>query len=121
MYYMGRFIIKKSINKAAQKRHVVFRTDRQDPVKHEDSAKNGNIADSVPSGVIVTAESVNNDIKTENMLTTKEKIEMFGEVNSETEKQAQKTKKIRNDKGLIEKVESTKTVLTEDNRELLRD
>lgn len=55
-----------------------------------------------------------------NMETTMEKIAAFNRIEGNDTIQA-KAKKVKMDKGLIEKVESTKTVLTEDNRELLRD
>ena len=47
---------------------------------------------------------------------TKEKIKLASEI---LENQP-KVKKIKKEKGLIERTESSKTVLTEDNRELLR-
>jgi hypothetical protein len=55
------------------------------------------------------------------VMTTSEKIEM---VNSILDDQAQNkvnAKKIKKDRGLIERTESSKIVLTEDNKELLVD
>ena len=51
------------------------------------------------------------------VMDTKDKIELAAEV---LEMQSQ-IKKIKNDKGLIERTESSKIILTEDNRELLID
>ena len=48
---------------------------------------------------------------------TKEKIELANQILE----QEVKVKRIKKDKGLIEKVETNKIILTEDNRELLRD
>ena len=52
-----------------------------------------------------------------NVMDTKEKIELANQILE----QEPKVKKIKKEKGLIERVESSKTILTEDNRELLRD
>ena len=50
-------------------------------------------------------------------MTTSEKIAMAQEVLNG----AIATKRIKKDKGLIERTESSKTILTEDNKELLND
>ena len=52
----------------------------------------------------------------EKVMTTSEKIEMAQNVLNGTT-----TKRIKRDKGLIERTESSKTILTEDNKELLKD
>jgi len=51
---------------------------------------------------------------------TQEKIMMANAILNQTEP-ITKVKKVRKDKGLIEKTESSKIILTEDNRELLND
>ena len=51
-------------------------------------------------------------------MTTSEKIEMAKSVLNDV---APTTKRIKKDKGLIERTESSKTILTEDNKELLID
>ena len=51
---------------------------------------------------------------------TQEKIMMANAVLNQTD-MLTKVKKVRKDKGLIEKTESSKIILTEDNRELLND
>jgi len=63
----------------------------------------------------------NNDTKEENdmnVMDTKEKIEIANQI---LNMEQSKVKRVKKDKGLIERVESSKTILTEDNRELLRD
>lgn len=62
----------------------------------------------------------NNSLKESNvMLTTQEKINAVASIlSAETEVPVKKLKK---DKGLIERTESSKMILTEDNKELLVD
>jgi len=58
----------------------------------------------------------NNELeKNDDVMTTKEKIEAANSV------LATPVKRIKKDKGLIERTESSVTVLTEDNKELLKD
>lgn len=67
-----------------------------------------------------------NEVKNENkqeeineqVMTTSEKIEMAQNVLNDT---PSKFKRVKKDKGLIERAESSKTILTEDNKELLND
>lgn len=59
----------------------------------------------------------NNKTVNEQVMTTSEKIEMAQNVLNG----AMTTKRIKKDKGLIERTESSKTILTEDNKELLND
>ena len=54
------------------------------------------------------------------VMTTSEKIAMAQSVLSGTEAAAP-VKRVKKDKGLIERTESSKTILTEDNKELLND
>jgi hypothetical protein len=65
----------------------------------------------------VKVENKKEEIK-EQVMTTSEKIEMAQNVLNETPTQFKRVKK---DKGLIERTESSKTILTEDNKELLND
>ena len=53
-------------------------------------------------------------------MTTCEKIAMAQNVLSGAD-QAASVKRVKRDKGLIERTESSKTILTEDNKELLND
>ena len=59
--------------------------------------------------------------KKETVMTTSEKIAMAQEVLNNNQEGNIKTKRIKRDKGLIERTESSKTILTEDNKELLKD
>lgn len=54
------------------------------------------------------------------VMTTSEKIAMAQSVLSGAEVAAP-VKRVKKDKGLIERTESSKTILTEDNKELLND
>ena len=59
----------------------------------------------------------NNKIKKKAVMTTEEKVAMAQNVLTP----ASNTTRIKKDKGLIERTESSKTILTEDNKELLVD
>lgn len=66
-------------------------------------------------------EEENNDIKVnEQVMTTSEKIELAQSVLNGQDAQV-RVKRVKRDKGLIERTESSKTILTEDNKELLND
>lgn len=54
------------------------------------------------------------------VMTTSEKIAMAQSVLA-NEERAIPVKRVKKDKGLIERTESSKTILTEDNKELLSD
>ena len=66
--------------------------------------------------VNVTKENKINENKS--VMTTSEKIAMVKDVINNT---PSTTKRIKKDKELIERTESSKTILTEDNKELLKD
>ena len=57
----------------------------------------------------------------EEVMTTSEKIAMAQSVLNNTEQVAPSVRRVKKDKGLIERTESSKTILTEDNKELLND
>lgn len=63
---------------------------------------------------------VNNIIENKEVMTTSEKIAMAQSVLSGADVAAP-VKRVKKDKGLIERTESSKTILTEDNKELLND
>jgi hypothetical protein len=63
---------------------------------------------------------VNNVNENKEVMTTSEKIAMAQNVLSGAD-QAAPVKRVKRDKGLIERTESSKTILTEDNKELLND
>ena len=91
---MGKFIIKHIDNRKPQvKMHP---SDAQKPVVKENKKK------------------VN-----EQVMTTSEKIAMAQNVLNGAEQAS--VKRVKRDKGLIERTESSKTILTEDNKELLND
>lgn len=92
-----RFIIKNVLKRHASKRHIL----------------NQNINEEI--------KTVKKEIKDMN---TKEKVEMVNSIldNQEMNNVVKKNvKKIKNDKGLIERTDITKTIITEDNKELLHD
>lgn len=62
----------------------------------------------------------NNIQENKQVMTTSEKIAMAQSVLSGTDV-ASPVKRVKKDKGLIERTESSKTILTEDNKELLND
>lgn len=62
----------------------------------------------------------NNIAENKEVMTTSEKIEIVNNILNNEEVQPT-AKRIKKDKGLIEKTESSKIVLTEDNKELLID
>jgi hypothetical protein len=61
----------------------------------------------------------NNELN-EKVMTTDEKVAMAQQV-MQGDAQASRIKRVKKDKGLIERTESSKTILTEDNKELLND
>ena len=64
--------------------------------------------------------SGNNIDENKSVMTTEEKIAMAQEV-LDGKPAAPHVKRVKKDKGLIERTESSKTILTEDNKELLND
>ena len=62
-------------------------------------------------------EEDNQEQKNSKDMTTQEKVEMANQVLGTTPK----VKRVKSDKGLIERAETNKTILMEDNRELLVD
>ena len=68
----------------------------------------------------VDVKKENNINENKTVMTTEEKIAMAQEVLND-KKSAPSFKRVKKDKGLIERTESSKTILTEDNKELLND
>ena len=64
--------------------------------------------------------SENNIKENKSVMTTEEKIALAQAVLTD-QKPAISVKRVKKDKGLIERTESSKTILTEDNKELLND
>ena len=67
------------------------------------------------NGSVVKENNINEN---KSVMTTEEKIAMAQAVLGG---QAAPIKRVKKDKGLIERTESSKTILTEDNKELLND
>ena len=64
----------------------------------------------------------NKKVKKTTEMDTSEKIKVAAEILNDTkDEEKASVKRVRQDKGLIERVESSKIILTEDNRELLID
>ena len=103
---MGRFIMKHINNRKPQ--ISLSNVQKKKVGKNEESKQ-------VPP----TTDNKNNDTIKEQVMTTSEKIAMAQEVLNSSA--ASETKRIKKDKGLIERTESSKTILTEDNKELLND
>jgi hypothetical protein len=57
----------------------------------------------------------------EEVMTTSEKIAMAQSVLNNASQTTPSVRRVKKDKGLIERTESSKTILTEDNKELLND
>ena len=71
--------------------------------------------------VVSSYKKAENNIKeNKSVMTTEEKIAMAQEV-LDGKPAAPHVKRVKKDKGLIERTESSKTILTEDNKELLND
>lgn len=100
---MRRFITKK-----IQERRTKFR-NKHIVVKEFNELQNEEININIENNI--------KEEKTIDVMDTKEKIELANQILE----QEVKVKRIKKDKGLIEKVETNKIILTEDNRELLRD
>lgn len=100
---MRRFITKKT-----QERRTKFR-NKPIVVKEFNELQNEEININIENNI--------KEEKTIDVMDTKEKIELANQILE----QEVKVKRIKKDKGLIEKVETNKIILTEDNRELLRD
>lgn len=64
---------------------------------------------------------IENKIEIQENMDTQDKIRMAAALLNQEDESLVKVKKMRKDKGLIEKTESSKIILTEDNRELLND
>ena len=92
-------------------KNIVVEEEKQEIVEQETI---------VEEPIIEVEEIVKNyeEIKEENVMDTKEKKQM---ANAILNAEQPKVKKVKKEKGLIERTESSITILTEDNRELLKD
>jgi len=103
---MRRFIYKKINDKIPSRKrfNVVKESDIKPIIEEKES-------------IVLPIEENKEEIK-EEVMDTKEKIQMAAAVLGNEQP---KIKKVKKDKGLIERTESSITILTEDNRELLKD
>jgi hypothetical protein len=99
---MGRFIIK----------HINTTTKPQVKVSHGTSTA----ATASPSKPLVEKNENKKIREKRKVMTTDEKIALANEVLDQP-----RVKRIKKDRGLIERTESSKTIITEDNKELLND
>lgn len=97
---MQRFIIKKKMTK---KMAVLAETPLHD------------------NPIVEDKQVIENKIEVQENMDTQDKIRMATALLNQEDESLVKVKKMRKDKGLIEKTESSKIILTEDNRELLND
>lgn len=98
---MKKFVIKNVVNRPPSRNHILNNISSKEIKKDNNQ--------------IVEKQTKDMD--------TKEKVEMVNNIlnNEENVVVKKNVKKIKNDKGLIEKTDITKTVITEDNKELLHD
>nr|DAJ59992.1 MAG TPA: hypothetical protein [Caudoviricetes sp.] len=68
-----------------------------------------------PNNVVINKKENNK------VMNTSEKVAMAQEILSKEDNKKNNVKRLKKDKGLIERTESSKTILTEDNKELLND
>lgn len=68
-----------------------------------------------PNNVVINKKENNK------VMNTSEKVAMAQEILSKEDNKKNNVKRLKKDKGLIERTEISKTILTEDNKELLND
>ena len=120
---MRRFIIKNltprhRVSRIVPRTHIEPKETILDTLNQQDSVEDTQENDDVKTPKKGKKNEIN---KEENIsvMETKEKIELASAI---LDMDAQpKVKKIKRDKGLIERVEGSTIILTEDNRELLND
>lgn len=123
---MVRFVIKHRQEHIPVKRNTSYigsrKVDIQEtkPINKEEKAKETvQVKEDISQ---INSEKINKDENNKVVMNTAEKVEMANKILAQQESMPeQKVKKIRKDKGLIERTESSKTILTEDNKELLID
>lgn len=96
---MARFIIKKA-------------QSMRPSIRYHETNKNMN-----PTPAVAVEVKENNKPIQEEVMTTSEKVALANEVLGTKPR----TRRIKSDKGLIEKEEASTTILTEDNKELMFD
>lgn len=102
------FIIKKSQDVKPAKRKSVKVSVPESSFKNDKGVLTQKLENNKPEKVVKK--------KITNVMDTKDKLDMAESVISDEPKAI---KRIKKDKGLIERTESSKTILTEDNKELI--
>lgn len=118
---MSRFIIKRQQNSIPQKRIERSLPSVEEEKKVEiviEEPKTAVIVEEPKKEKAVEVKKENKMEETVKVMTTSEKIAMAKDV---LDGASHGTRRIKKDKGLIERMESSKTILTEDNKELLND
>lgn len=112
-----RFIHKKIKDNISPRRLAILKNPIITKVEKQEIVKQETI---VVEPIIEVEDNVKDkeEIKEDNVMDTKEKIQM---ANAILNAEQPKVKKVKKEKGLIERTESSITILTEDNRELLKD
>lgn len=119
-----RFIHKKIKDNISPRRLTILKNPTVEKVENivveEEKQEIVEVKPIVVEPIIEVEEIVKNneEIKEDNVMDTKEKIQM---ANAILNAEQPKVKKVKKEKGLIERTESSITILTEDNRELLKD
>ena len=119
-----RFIHKKIKDNISPRRLAILKNSTVEKVKNivveEEKQEIVEQETIVVEPIIEVEENVkdNEEIKEDNVMDTKEKIQM---ANAILNTEQPKVKKVKKEKALIERTESSITILTEDNRELLKD
>ena len=119
-----RFIHKKIKDNISPRRLAILKNSTVEKVKNivvEEEKQEIVEQETIVVEPIIEVEEIvknNEEIKEDNVMDTKEKIQM---ANAILNAEQPKVKKVKKEKGLIERTESSITILTEDNRELLKD
>lgn len=104
---MGRFIVKK-----AQERKPSARLARLEP---------NIVPETKPEEPQKTPQKDNTKKNKKAMMNPQEKAARIEEILQNQEENKGRVKRVKKDKGLIERTESSKVILTEDNKQLLND
>ena len=118
---MRRFIHKKINDKISSRNRFVSQIRKHEPLIEKEEETVAEIELHAEVEVIEEEPQLienKEENKEEMVMDTKEKIQM---ANALLNAEQPKVKKVKKEKGLIERTESSITILTEDNRELLKD
>ena len=123
---MVRFVVKHRQEHIPVKRNTSYiGSEKVDIQETKPINKGGKVKEPVQVKEDISQANSEKNNKDENkkvVMNTAEKVEMANKILAQEESMPKHNiKKIRKDKGLIERTESSKTILTEDNKELLID